>query len=136
MAIDVKSIDITNEGLTEQQWAEQTPGVFMNMLSLIGYDKVTGKYRMAPIKYSDANLEGETIRFAGGEEAIVWYSCLASDYANKTEIYDEWWAKVNEIKTKYIEMKNLGEHVKTHNVDLKKLRNEGKLLEKDEIGMK
>lgn len=52
---------------------------------------------MMPIQYSDVNMEGEKVRFADGREFMVIYSCLASEYAHKQEVKDEWWAKAREL---------------------------------------
>ena len=59
MAITTKNIDLSKEYASEQQWAENTNGVFMNMLNGVTYNEIDKKYHLLPIKYSDVNLEGE-----------------------------------------------------------------------------
>lgn len=136
MGVTVKTIDIQDSHLSEQQWAEQTPGVYMNMLGLLSWNEVDNKYHFAPIKYSDSNLEGETIRFNNGLEAPVVFSCLAMDYANKSEVRDLWWKKAKEVIASYNNMTKIEQYVSSNNVDLNKLRNEGSLLDEEESGMK
>lgn len=128
MTITTKEIDLTkSEYKTAQEYAQNTVGVYMNMLGGVRYDELTGKYIMAPIKYSDANLEGEKIRFSNGMELQVVFSCLASDYKNKKEVYNQWWDKANEIIKMYKEQKQIENYVKENNIDLKKLKDEGSL---------
>ena len=46
------------------------------------------KYKMAPIVYSDVPLEGEKVKYGSGQEFVVNYSCLAEEFAHKTEVKD------------------------------------------------
>lgn len=135
MAIEQKIIDIsTNEDYaSKQKWAEATPGVFMNMLAGVRYDTLTNKYVMAPIQYSTVNLEGEKIKFNGGQELIVVFSCLASEYANKKEVYKKWWDAAESLIKSYKDQKQLEAYIATNNTDLKKLRKEGLLQNEDEL---
>lgn len=134
MGIQSKYIDISGkEFASEQQWAENTKGIFMNMLAGVRWDPVDNKYKMAPIKYSDVNLEGEKIKFSSGQEFTVVFSCLASDYANKKEVKDLWWEKANELVSSYKEQKKLEAHITSNNTDLKRLRKEGVLKDQEEL---
>jgi len=134
MAIEQKSLDLDKTKYkSEQEWATHTPGIWMNLLGGIRFDNATNKYVVAPIKYSDVNLEGEKIKFASGQEYQVIFSCLAMEYANKRDVYDAWWNKVEELKEAYKQQKQIESHIKTNNVDIKKLRNEGNLLNQDEL---
>ena len=134
MSITTKNIDLTNtEYKSEQEYAEHTPGVFMNMLNGVAFNTVDNKYHMMPIKYSDVNLEGEKIKFANGQEYVVVFSCLAEEYANKNSVKEAWWNAAKELVESFKETAKLDAHIKSTNTDLKKLRREGQLLEKDEL---
>lgn len=133
MAIKQKTIDISDKELTKQQYAEQTKGVYMNMLCGCRWDPVDNKYKMPPIIYSDIPLEGETVKSGGGQDFIVNYSCLAEEYAHKQEIKDMWWNKAQEVVKMYKEQQQIAEHIKSNNTDLKKLRKEGVLKDQDEL---
>ena len=85
---------------------------------------------MMPIQYSDVNMEGEKIRFADGREFTVIYSCLASEYAHKQEVKDEWWSKARELIEGYKQAQQMDDYVNSHHdVDLNKLREQGSLDE-------
>lgn len=131
MTITTKVLDIDEEA-TEQQIAERR-GYYMNLLGGCRYDPMDHKYKMAPIKYSDVPLEGEKIKFANGQEFVVTYSCLASDYSTKKAIYDMWWKETQKIIDAYKEQEQLKAHIATNNIDLKRLRSEGKLLDKEDF---
>lgn len=131
MAVTQSAIEIP-EGLTEQQWAEQTPGVYMNLVGLAGKNPVDGKYHFAPIKYSDVSLEGEKIKYGNGTEATVIYSCLAMEYKHKKEVYNKWWEKANEAIEMLKKQDQIENYVQQNNLDLKKLRNEGSLNEEND----
>jgi len=132
MAITKTTIEIP-EGYSEQAWAEQTPGVYMNMLGMAGKNPVDGKYHFAPIKYSDVNMEGEKVKFADGREATVIFSCLAMEYKNKKEVYDQWWAKAKEAIESLKEQEQIENYVKQENIDLKDLRKQGMLDEETDV---
>jgi hypothetical protein len=128
MTITTKIVDLKDTDCrSAQQYAESQNGVYMNMLGGVRYDEVSGKYILAPIKYSDANLEGEKIRFANGMELQVIFSCLAKEYKNKKEVYNKWWSKAENLVKMYKEQKQIENYVKAENLDLKKLRDEGSL---------
>ena len=134
MAISKKDLDLTTtEHISAQSYAEATKGIWMNMLNAISFNEVDHKYHMPPVQYSDVNLEGEKIKFASGQEFTVIYSCLASEYKNKKEVYDKWWTKAKELKEAYIEQRKLDAHIASTNTSLKKLRAEGQLLTKEEL---
>lgn len=134
MAIEQKTFDLDKTKYkSEHEWATHTPGIWMNLLGGIRFDNKTNKYVVAPIKYSDVNLEGEKIKFASGQEYQVIFSCLAIEYANKRDVYDTWWNKVEELKEAYKQQKQIESHIKTNNIDVKKLRNEGNLLTQEEL---
>jgi hypothetical protein len=133
MAISVKSVDLTEtEYASELDWAADK-GYWMNMLGGIRYDYVRQKYVMAPIKYSDVSLEGEKIRFASGQEFQVIYSCLAAEYKNKQEVKDAWWERAQKVVEDFKEQQKIQAHIDSTNTDLKKLRREGALLDKEDI---
>jgi hypothetical protein len=133
MAITTKNIDLSKEYASEQQWAENTNGVFMNMLNGVTYNEIDKKYHLLPIKYSDVNLEGEKIRFSGGQEYTVVFSCLAKEYAHKTEVRDAWWQKARSLVEAFKEERKLDGYLASNNTDLKKLRSQGNLLDKDDL---
>lgn len=134
MAVTVKNVDITNtEFRSEQEYAEHTTGVYMNMLNGVSYNEVDGKYHMLPIKYSDADLTGEKIKFASGQEFTVIFSCLAKEYANKAEVKEKWWNAARNLVESYKKEMQIEDHIRTHNTDLKKLRAEGTLKDQDEL---
>lgn len=134
MAVTTKYIDLSNTEYTSQQeYAENTKGIYMNMLGGCRFDPLDNKYKMAPIKYSDTPLEGEKIKFASGQEFTVIFSCLAEEYAHKKEVKDKWWAKANELVDAYKQQNQIEEHIKSNNTDLKRLRKEGALKEEDEL---
>lgn len=120
------------EGETEQSWAEKTPGCYMNLVAMAGKNPADGKYHFAPIVYSDTNMEGEKVKYPDGREATVLFSCLAMEYKNKKEVYDQWWAKANEAVKALKEQEKIENYVKQNNIDLKKLRNEGSLDEEND----
>lgn len=128
MAVTQTNIQIP-DGVTEQEWAEKTPGVYMNMVGLAGKNPVDGKYHFAPIKYSDVNLEGEKIKYGNGTEATVIFSCLAVEYRDKKEVRDMWWAKAREAIKTLQEQEQIENYVKQENIDLKKLRDQGSLID-------
>ena len=133
MAINVKKVDLTDSEYTNTlDWAADK-GYWMNMLGGVRYDQITGKYVMAPIKYSDVSLLGEKIKFASGQEFQVVYSCLASEYRDKKEVNDEWWENAHKIVDGFKEQQQIAEHIASNNTDLKKLRAEGALLGKEDI---
>ena len=134
MAVTKKDVDLTNtDYVSAQSYAETKTGTWMNMLNAISFNETDHKYHMPPIQYSDVNLEGEKIKFASGQEFTVIFSCLASEYKNKKEVYDLWWKKANELKAAYQEQVKLDAHIASTNTDLKKLRKEGQLLNKEEL---
>jgi len=120
------------EGLTEQAWAEKTPGVWMNLIGLAGKNPIDNKFHFAPIKYSDTNLEGEKVKYPDGREATVLFSCLAMEYKNKKEVHDMWWAKANEAIKSLREQEQIETYVKQNNIDLKDLRKQGALNEEND----
>jgi hypothetical protein len=105
----------------------------MNMLNGVTYNEVDKKYHLLPIKYSDVNLEGEKIRFSGGQEYTVVFSCLAKEYAHKTEVREAWWEKARSLVEAFKEERKLDGYLASNNTDLKKLRSEGNLLDKDDL---
>lgn len=134
MAVTNKVIDLTNTDFkSEQEYAEKTNGIYMNMLNGIRWDPIDNKFKIAPIKYSDIPLEGEKIRFANNQELQVIFSCLASEFANKQEVRDKWWARAEKLKKDYIEQAKLDSYLKSSNTDLRKLRSEGALKDQDEV---
>ena len=134
MAIEQKTLNLDETKYkSEQEWAIHTPGIWMNLLGGIRFDPVTNKYTIAPIKYSTVNLEGEKIKFASGQEYQVIFSCLASEYANKRDVYDAWWKKVEELKEAYKQQKQVESYIKENNVDMNDLRDKGDLLTQDEL---
>ena len=88
---------------------------------------------MLPIKYSDVNLEGEKIKFANDQEYIVVFSCLAEEYEHKQEVRDAWWKAANDLVNSFKESRKIDAYIASNNVDLKKLREEGSLMDKDEL---
>jgi hypothetical protein len=134
MAIETKIIDLTNtEFSSEQEYAENTPGVFMNLLGGCYYDPVTNKYKLPPIKYSSVSLLGEKIRFNNNQEFTVLFSCLGVEYKHKKEVYNKWWEEARKLVDAYKEQVKIDEHIRTNNTDLKKLRREGLLLTSEEL---
>lgn len=133
MSIEVKHVDLTDtEYNSELDWAADK-GYWMNMLGGVRYDYVRQKYIMAPIKYSDVSLLGEKIKFASGQEFQVLYSCLAAEFKNKQEVKDEWWENAQKIVDNFKEQQKIQAHIDSTNTDLKKLRREGKLLDKEDL---
>ena len=59
------------DGYSPQEWAEQTPGVYMNLIAMAGKNPVDNKYHFAPIQYSDVNMEGEKVKYPDGREATA-----------------------------------------------------------------
>lgn len=133
MSIEVKQVDLTNtDYASELDWAADK-GYWMNMLGGVRYDYITQKYVMAPIKYSDVSLEGEKIKFASGQEFQVLYSCLAAEFKNKQEIKNAWWEHAQKIVDDFKEQQKIQAHIDSTNTDLKKLRREGSLLDKEDL---
>lgn len=133
MAVTQKHIDISDTEMTAQQWAESQNNIWMNLLNGIRWDPIDNKYKVAPIKYSDVSLEGEKIRFGNNQEFQVLFSCLACEYAHKQEVKNKWNEALENLKKAYEEQKQLDRYTQSNNVDLKKLRDEGELLTKDEL---
>lgn len=134
MPITTKHVDISNTEYTSVlNWASKQKGVWMNMLGGIRWDPTDNKFKAAPIKYSTVNLLGEKIKFSNGQEFMVIYSCLAEDFMNKTEVRSEWYAAAEKLKQQYIEQNKLENYIKSNNVDLKKLRQQGILQDQDEL---
>jgi len=130
MSIGKKKIDLPEEYLSSQQWAESQKCVFMNMLNGVAFNNVDNKYHMMPVQYSDVNMEGEKIRFADGREFTVIYSCLASEYAHKKEVRDEWWSKAKELVDGYKNAQQMEDYIASNNgIDLNKMREQGNLDE-------
>mgnify|MGYP003475732154 CR=1 FL=1 len=133
MTIEVKSVDLSEtEYDSELDWAADK-GYWMNMLGGVRYDYTRQKYVMAPIKYSDVSLVGENIKFASGQEFQVLYACLAAEYKNKKEVYDEWWNHAEKVVNDFKEQQKIQAHIDSTNTDLKKLRREGSLLDKEDL---
>ena len=130
MSIAQKKMDLPEGYASTQQWAESQKCVFMNMLNGVAFNDVDQKYHMMPIQYSDVNMEEEKVRFADGREFMVIYSCLASEYAHKQEVKDEWWAKARELVEGYKKAQQMENYIASNNgIDLKKMRQEGSLDE-------
>lgn len=130
MTVVKKKMDLPEDYASTQQWAESQKCVFMNMLNGVAFNTVDHKYHMMPIQYSDVNLEGENVRFADGREFMVIYSCLASEYAHKQEVRDEWWAKAKELVDGYKKAQQVEDYIASNNnIDLKKMRQDGTLDE-------
>ena len=130
MTIAKKNMELPEGYDSTQQWAENQKCVFMNMLNGVAFDYVDNKYHMLPIQYSDVNMEGEKIRFADGREFMVIYSCLASEYAHKEEVRNEWWEKAKELVDGYKKAQQMEDYIASNNgVDLKRMRQEGSLDE-------
>ena len=130
MTVVKKNMDLPEQYASKQQWAESQKCVFMNMLNGVAFNTVDNKYHMMPIQYSDVNLEGENIRFADGREFTVIYSCLASEYAHKQEVKDEWWSKAKELIEGYKKAQQVEDYINSNNgIDLKKMRQDGTLDE-------
>lgn len=132
--VSVKMLDIRDtEYNSAQDYAEHTPGIYMNMLNGIRWDPITNLYKAAPVKYSDTPLEGEKIKFASGQEFTVIFSCLATEYANKTEVREAWNKAAQKLKEDYLNQEKIERHIATNNTDLKKLQKEGALSTKEEL---
>lgn len=130
MTIVKKDMELPKEYASRQQWAENQKCVFMNMLNGVSFNTVDNKYHMMPIQYSDVNMEGEKVRFNDNREFMVIYSCLASEYAHKQEVRDEWWAKARELVEGYKKAQQMDDYIASNNgIDLKKMRQEGSLDE-------
>lgn len=130
MTITTKNIEVSEEYVSSQQWAESQKGVFMNMLNGVAFNNVDNKYHMMPIQYSDVNMEGEKIRFADGREFMVIYSCLASEFAHKEEVRNEWWDKARELVDGYKKAQQVEDYINSNNgIDLNKMRQDGTLNE-------
>ena len=133
MTITTKFMDLDKKYKSEQDWASHTKGIFMNMLNGVAYNEVDKKYHMLPIKYSDVNLEGEKIKFANDQEYIVVFSCLAEEYEHKQEVRDAWWKAANDLVNSFKESRKIDAYIASNNFDLKKLREESSLMDKDEL---
>ena len=105
----------------------------MNLVAMAGKNPVDNKYHFAPIQYSDVNMEGEKVKYPDGREATVVFSCLAMEYKNKKEVYDQWWAKANEVVKMLKEQEQIETYVQQNNIDLKKLRDQGSLEDKEDV---
>lgn len=121
------------EGYSPQEWAEQTPGVYMNLVAMAGKNPIDNKYHFSSIQYSDVNMEGEKVKYPDGREATIVFSCLAMEYKNKKEVYDQWWSKANEVIKMLKEQEQVETYVKQNNIDLKKLREQGSLEDKEDV---
>lgn len=131
MAITKKNIDVPPVYASTQKWAESQKGVFMNMLNGVAFDPVDQKYHMMPIQYSDANLEGEKVRFGDNREFTIIYSCLAEEFAHKESVREQWWAKAKELVEGYKQANQIENYLASNNgIDLNKLRQQGSLDDK------
>jgi len=133
MAVTQKTIDISNtEYNSELEWASAN-GYWLNLLNGITWDEKIKKYRLTPLKYSTVSLYGEKIRFGDGQEFQVIFSCLASEYLHKQKVKDEFNDKIQWLKDQYNEQVKLKRHIDSNNTDLKKLRAEGALANKEDL---
>ena len=55
------------------------------------------------------------------------------EYKNKKEVYDQWWAKAEEVIKMLKEQEQIETYVQQNNIDLKKLRNQGSLEDKEDV---
>lgn len=130
MTIVKKNMELDEQYASSQQWAENTKGIYMNMLNGVAFDQVDQKYHMLPIQYSDVNMEGEKVRFNDNREFMVIYSCLATEYAHKEEIRNEWWAKARALVEDYKKAQQVEDYINSNNgIDLKRMRQDGTLYE-------
>ena len=61
------------------------------------------------------------------------FSCLAEEYEHKQEVRDAWWKAANDLVNSFKESRKIDAYIASNNVDLKKLREEGSLMDKDEL---
>lgn len=133
MAITEKVIDLTNSEKTQAEWLNETKGVWINMLNGVWYNEQDKKYHFVAPIFSDVSLEGEKIKPKSNQEFTVVFSCLHDEFQNNTEVKKQWWAAAEKVKQAYIEQKKIQAHIESNNTDLKRLRKEGALEDKEEL---
>lgn len=133
MAITQKVVDLTQTDKTQQEWLNETKGVWINMLNGVWFNEQDKKYHFVAPVFSDVPLEGETVKYRSNQEFTVVFSCLYEEFKNNTEVKDKWWKAAEEVKKAYIEQKKIQAHIDTNNTDLKRLRKEGTLEDKEDL---
>ena len=51
----------------------------------------------------------------------------------RKEVYDQWWAKAEEVIEMLKEQEQIETYVQQNNIDLKKLRDQGSLEDKEDV---
>ena len=133
MAITEKVVDLTDTNKTQAEWLNETKGVWINMLNGVWYNEQDKKYHFVAPIFSDVSLEGEKIKPRSNQEFTVVFSCLYDEFQNNAEVKAKWWKAAEEVKQAYIEQKKIQAHVESNNTDLKRLRKEGALEDKEEL---
>lgn len=114
----VKVVDDAAPNESLMSYAQRTPGVFVNLLNLCGYNEITKKHETMYV-LSNVNLIGEKVQFNSGKEqvqATVIYSCLGTDYKASKKYRNEWKKARDQLIEDYKSQTKLDMHISTHNI--------------------
>ena len=133
MPVTEKIVDLTNSDKTQQEWLNETKNVWINMLNGVWFNEQDKKYHFVAPILSDVSLEGEKIKPRSNQEFTVVFSCLYEEFQNNAEVKRKWWEAAEQVKQAYIEQKKIQAHIESNNTDLKRLRKEGTLEDKEDL---
>lgn len=133
MPVTEKVIDLTNSEKTHQDWLNETKGIWINMLNGVWFNEQDKKYHFVAPIFSDVSLQDEKIKPRSNQEFTVVFSCLYEEFQNNEEVKKQWWEAAEKVKQAYIEQKKIQAHIESNNTDLKRLRKEGLLEDKEDL---
>ena len=127
-----KIVDIP-ENVSLIEYAQNTKGLYINLLNLCGKNPVTGKYECRYI-ITNKSLMGEKVKFEQAGQSIdatVVFSCLGTDYKTQKRFRRDFKKMVDQIAESYQKQERLDMHISGEHVDLKEMRKKGLLDDND-----
>lgn len=114
-----KDID---QNVSFMEYAQMTKGVYVNLMNGCKYNETTGNYETMYLITEGGPLFGKTIKTPEGEFTCI-YSCLGTSYRDDPDIRQAWKEARDGLIKDYKDQVALDAHIKTHNIDLKKINN-------------
>lgn len=108
------------KNISYMEYAQMTKGVYVNLLNGCSYNEKTGQYETLYLISEGGPLFGKKIKMNNGEYTCI-YSCLGTSYRDDPEIRKQWKEARDGLINDYKDQVTLESHIKTNNIDLKKL---------------
>lgn len=115
----VQNIDMPHN-ISYMEYAQMTKGIYMNLMSGCRYNEITGEYETIYLISKGGPLFGQNVKTPDGDYTCV-YSCLGTSYRDDPSVRAEWKKAREDLIKDYQDQVALEKHIKTNNIDLKKL---------------